>query len=418
MQGQEIRNKMLADQRAQQQADQVQQLNALKIKGYETEMADKARAEKAAAFRDGLLRAPTPQFARELIKAQYADPDLGPMLAKTIPLENALSEIPDDIESFDKYKMQESMGAQEYAKMNAPKVVGNAVFDPVTRSFITPPTTASPKLVPVIGPDGAAVLVPADQAAGMTPLTAATAKSKGIGVTAPSRVSGGGVSKTSGGAGDVYSREGAKLAGKQDYTLVASAPALQASLGKVDETLNILRQGDINTGLGAEWFTVMDRARSQFINDKKAGKRVEDTQYLDALLGSEVFPLIQQLGIGARGMDTPAEREFLRQVMTGTINLDKNTLIRMAELRKQALVDQATRYNERLDRGELDKIHSASNRTKQRIEIPGSKPTPAVPQAAIAIPRAAIDALKAGRGTDEQFDAIFGAGAAKRVRGQ
>jgi hypothetical protein len=40
------------------------------------------------------------------------------------------------------------------------------------------------------------------------------------------------------------------------------------------------------------------------------------------------------------------------------------------------------------------------------------------PSAAPAIPQAAIDALKAGRGTDEQFDAIFGAGAAKRARGQ
>ena len=34
-----------------------------------------------------------------------------------------------------------------------------------------------------------------------------------------------------------------------------------------------------------------------------------------------------------------------------------------------------------------------------------------------AIPQNAIDALKAGKGTDEQFDAIFGAGAAKRARG-
>jgi hypothetical protein len=46
----------------------------------------------------------------------------------------------------------------------------------------------------------------------------------------------------------------------------------------------------------------------------------------------------------------------------------------------------------------------------------GAGATPAAP--AQAIPQAAIDALKAGRGTDAQFDAIFGAGAAKRVRGQ
>ena len=59
-------------------------------------------------------------------------------------------------------------------------------------------------------------------------------------------------------------------------------------------------------------------------------------------------------------------------------------------------------------------------------QIPtGRAPTPAVarplatqPAAApTPIPQAAIDALKAKKGTPEQFDEIFGAGAAKRVLG-
>jgi hypothetical protein len=49
-------------------------------------------------------------------------------------------------------------------------------------------------------------------------------------------------------------------------------------------------------------------------------------------------------------------------------------------------------------------------------QIPAGAPAAAAP--AQAIPQAAIDRLKAGQGTDAQFDAIFGAGAAKRVRGQ
>jgi hypothetical protein len=45
-------------------------------------------------------------------------------------------------------------------------------------------------------------------------------------------------------------------------------------------------------------------------------------------------------------------------------------------------------------------------------QIPGQGPAPAP-----AIPPAAIDLLKSGKGTDAQFDAIFGAGAAKRAKG-
>ena len=47
---------------------------------------------------------------------------------------------------------------------------------------------------------------------------------------------------------------------------------------------------------------------------------------------------------------------------------------------------------------------------------PAAKPAAAKP-AATPIPQAAIDALKAKKGTPEQFDEIFGAGAAKRVLG-
>lgn len=50
---------------------------------------------------------------------------------------------------------------------------------------------------------------------------------------------------------------------------------------------------------------------------------------------------------------------------------------------------------------------------------PGAPGAPAAPGAAAAnIPQAAIDALRAGRGTREQFDAAFGAGAAARVLGR
>jgi len=76
-----------------------------------------------------------------------------------------------------------------------------------------------------------------------------------------------------------------------------------------------------------------------------------------------------------------------------------------------------------------DRVKSAEQRRESILNRsyrqPGAAPTPPTPPAptppgapAANIPQAAIDDLRAGRGTREQFDAAFGAGAAARVLGR
>ena len=168
MQGQQLQNKMLADQQALEAQRQTQQLNALKMRGVEQDYASKVRAEKANMFKEGLLRAATPEAARTLIKRQYSDPDLGPFLQQSIPLEDALAEISDDPKMFQKYQMQEALGMPAYIKSQEPKVTPTGdVWDPVKREFIRKPVTAAPKLVQVVGPDGQPTWKPASEAAGL-----------------------------------------------------------------------------------------------------------------------------------------------------------------------------------------------------------------------------------------------------------
>jgi len=64
------------------------------------------------------------------------------------------------------------------------------------------------------------------------------------------------------------------------------------------------------------------RSIQLFSQKRSRGERISDTEYLDAMLGSDVFPMIKQLAIEADGLDTPAEREFLRKVMSGTSELN------------------------------------------------------------------------------------------------
>ena len=49
---------------------------------------------------------------------------------------------------------------------------------------------------------------------------------------------------------------------------------------------------------------------------------LKNTQVVNALMRRGVFRAIKELGIGARGIDTPAERDFLIQVLTGDSNMD------------------------------------------------------------------------------------------------
>jgi hypothetical protein len=156
---------------------------------------------------------------------------------------------------------------------------------------------------------------------------------------------------------------------KSDIDLIENAQAVAGTLPKMYETRQLLESGDLNTGFAAEFRQVIDRAKTKLLADEKAGKRVTDTEYLDALLGSDVFPQISALGIGARGLDTPAEREFLRQVITGTISLDRETLKRMTDFRIKAAERAVESYNEKLGAGEFKQFQTISGRTLSPVAV-------------------------------------------------
>jgi hypothetical protein len=153
-----------------------------------------------------------------------------------------------------------------------------------------------------------------------------------------------------------YKKIVGKSAAERDVALVTSANAAKENLPKLYETLDQIKTSDAITGFGANVIKNIEAARAKFANDIKSGKKVADTEILDAMLGSDVFPMIQSLGIGARGMDTPAEREYLRGVMTGTITMNREALIKLTEIRKNLAERAIDLYNDAGARGKLDKF--------------------------------------------------------------
>jgi len=152
-----------------------------------------------------------------------------------------------------------------------------------------------------------------------------------------------------------------------EYNTVRSAAR---SINKDYETIKLLQEGKPSTGITAELELGFNRLKAAAGGKPDAIEKVADTEYLEALLGSDVFNQFQALGVGARGLDTRAEREFLQQVISGTRTLDKETLIRMAEMRakyKRSIVEE---FNERVESGELDDFFKDYGRTKRLFALP------------------------------------------------
>lgn len=171
---------------------------------------------------------------------------------------------------------------------------------------------------------------------------------------------------------NAYAKALGGKAAEADLTQYDNAQIAADNLGKINMVIDQLEKGDVITGLGADIKKNFERARYLVTQSEKAGKKVSDTELMDSLLGSDVFPQIKALGIGARGLDTPAEREFLRQVMTGTINMNKDTLIRMAKIRKDIAERAVKRWNERVERGEVDRFFSQTGRKKEPFRLPSA----------------------------------------------
>jgi hypothetical protein len=167
-----------------------------------------------------------------------------------------------------------------------------------------------------------------------------------------------------------------KLGVEQNTAIFTSGQSAVKNIAKIDETLKLIEQGTPTTGLGAEIINNINRTKLLFTDSNKNIKDVSDTELLNSLLGADVFPQIGALGIGAKGLDTPAEREFLRQVMTGTINMNKDTLVRMTNLRKKYEEKSLTQYNDAVESGQLNELFEFSGLPKRKLTVPSGQGLP------------------------------------------
>ena len=138
-------------------------------------------------------------------------------------------------------------------------------------------------------------------------------------------------------------------------------------------TSRLLSTDDSVVGFLVDLRVLKDQTLAKF-GSKEALAKVTDTQMVNTLTGKEVFPLIKALGIGARGLDTPAERKFLREVLTGDKTLTKATLLEMAAMRRKVQVRNIERWNKDFKEGSLNDFLRTNNIPNREFTMPPPAP--------------------------------------------
>ena len=167
-----------------------------------------------------------------------------------------------------------------------------------------------------------------------------------------------------GGAGIAASR-------LKDYSLARNATNNIRDIDTLTSRLLSTDEGVV--GFLVDLRVFRDQALAKFGSQEALG-RVTDTQMVNTLTGKEVFPLIKALGIGARGLDTPAERKFLREVLTGDKTLTKDTLLEMAAMRRKVQVRNIERWNTDFKEGSLNDFLKTNNIPNREFTMPPPAP--------------------------------------------
>ena len=178
------------------------------------------------------------------------------------------------------------------------------------------------------------------------------------------------VVKTPNQAQDPYGLIAATRSFENDDKLVTTAQnAYDRELPRLYQTLDLLNSGNVNAGIFSELKTEIDRIKSSILNDPQAGKKASDSQVFDALTGSRVFSLFQQLGLGARGLDTPAERMFMIEVLTGRRTFELDALKELTRLAIKDNENVVKNYARKYETGSLDRYFTSTQNTEPLIAI-------------------------------------------------
>jgi hypothetical protein len=197
------------------------------------------------------------------------------------------------------------------------------------------------------------------------------------------------------------------LIADQDAAKLSAAENAPQAAATADRVLDLIGTGKVITGTGAN--VRLQLAKALNLAGGTDSEKIRNTEVLVSSLAETTLGAIKSSNLGAGQGFTNADRDFLEKAKAGQLSYDAKSLTELARLSRLAAEKSADSWNTRVKQIPASALEGTGISTNP-VVVPPRKTS-----SVMNIPSAAIDMLKSGAGTREQFDAQFGPGSADRV---
>jgi hypothetical protein len=194
-----------------------------------------------------------------------------------------------------------------------------------------------------------------------------------------------------------------------DAAKLSAAEGAPAAAANADRITDLIASGKVITGTGAN--ARLQIAKALNLAGGNDSDKIRNTEVLISSLAETTLGAIKSSNLGAGQGFTNADRDFLEKAKAGQLTYDSKSLAELARLSRLAAEKSAESWNTRVKQIPGSALEGTGISTAP-VVIPPRKPA-----SVMNIPAGAIEALKAGQGSAEQFDSIFGPGSAARALG-
>jgi len=167
---------------------------------------------------------------------------------------------------------------------------------------------------------------------------------------------------------DKYDSTIAKNRVERDQSVYDAAISAPEQITKSRELREMVKTGNINTGVASEFSQFVSKISSSFSPEQAA--KASKTEIVNAFLGKSMLDERAKQKITSTMMNTPGELDFYKGILAGTTKMEPASLDKLAQMREEVAIGAIETHNRMLKKGVLDKFYIGMGMEKEEIQVP------------------------------------------------